>query len=119
MKTAGGSPFARKVFTFFAVFSVNPYPDSAGVNRLAHEYALRDHLDSAWAVRPIRLEHDQGRARLLLEFVPGELLDRLVGAPIETERFLRLAIAASAAIGRLHERGLHGFGTVGLHCGAG
>src|ERR1700751_268156 len=66
---------------FFAVFSVNPYPDSASINRLLHEYELRDFLDSAWAVRPIGLEHDQGRTRLLLEFAPGEPLDRLVGAP--------------------------------------
>ncbi len=91
---------------FFGVFSVNPYPDSASVNRLVHEYELRDYLDSAWAVRPVRIEHDQGRTRLLLEFAPGEPLDRLIGAPIETEKFLRLAIALSAAIGRLHERGL-------------
>src|SRR5262245_45213777 len=85
----------------FAVFSANPYPTPASTNRLTHEYALRDLLDSAWAVRPVRLEHDQGRTRLLLEFAPGEPLDRLVGVPIETATFLRLAIALSVAIGRL------------------
>jgi PAS domain S-box-containing protein len=91
---------------FFAVLSGNPYPHSASIDRLVHEYELRNYLDSAWALQPVRLQHDQGRTQLLLEFAPGEPLDRFIGRPIETERFLRLAIALASAIGRLHERGL-------------
>src|SRR5947207_1843205 len=43
---------------------------------------------------------------LMLEFPGGEPLDRLIGTPMEIGRFLRLAVALSAALGRLHERGL-------------
>ena len=36
----------------------------------------------------------------------GEPLDRLLGAPMEVGRFLGLAIAIAAAVGKLHQRGL-------------
>jgi len=35
-----------------------------------------------------------------------EPLDRLLGAPMEVERFLRLAIGIAVASGKLHQRGL-------------
>jgi len=39
--------------------------------------------------------------------VPGVRASRsLIGLPMEVGRFLRLAIASAAALGRLHERGL-------------
>lgn len=88
------------------VLARNPHPDAAGINRLIHEYELKDYLDSAWALRPLRLELDHGRTQLLLEFAPVEPLRRLIDKPIDTETFLRVAIALSAAIGRLHEQGL-------------
>ena len=43
---------------------------------------------------------------LVLEDAGGEPLDRLLGAPMEVGRFLRLAIAIAAALGKLHQRGL-------------
>ena len=43
---------------------------------------------------------------LVLEDPGGEPLDRLVGQPLELTRFLRLAIGLSAALGKLHQRGL-------------
>jgi len=66
---------------------------------------LRDELDGAWAVRPRELVREHGRAMLVLEDAGGEPLDRLL-APMEVERFLRLAIAIAAALGKLHQRGL-------------
>src|SRR5262249_8159878 len=36
----------------------------------------------------------------------GEPLDRLLGSPLELPPFLRLAVSLSAALGRLHGRGL-------------
>ena len=61
---------------------------------------------AAWAVRPLDLVRDAGRTVLVLEDVGGEPLDRLLGAPMEVGRFLGLAIAIAAALGKLHQRGL-------------
>jgi PAS domain S-box-containing protein len=43
---------------------------------------------------------------LVLADPGGEPLDRLLGAPLEVESFLRLAIGIAAALGQLHQRGL-------------
>ena len=43
---------------------------------------------------------------LLLQDPGGEPLDRLIGPPMGLELFLRLAVALSVAMGRLHGRGL-------------
>ena len=91
-----------------AVMAVLPAPESPapGGNRLAHEYGLKDHLDGAWALRPLDLVRERGRTMLVLESPGGEPLDRLIGPPMEIGRFLRLAIALSAALRGMHERGL-------------
>ena len=78
----------------------------ATLERLAHEYALRDELDAAWAARPLVLVREGGRTALLLEDPGGEPLERLIGAPMEAGRFLRLAIGIAAALGKAHQRGL-------------
>ena len=89
-----------------AVTCAGEQPTPGSIGRLTHEYGLKDHLDSAWAVRPLDLVHERGQAILLLEPTRGEPLDRLIGRPMDVGRFLRLAVALSAALGRLHERGL-------------
>ncbi|CCE10690.1 PAS sensor protein [Bradyrhizobium sp. STM 3843] len=81
-------------------------PTPASLDRLAHEYALRDELDGDWAVRPLELIRERGRALLVLEDGGGEPLKRLLGAPMELGKYLRLAVGLSVAVGRLHERGL-------------
>jgi hypothetical protein len=43
------------------------HPSSASLDRLAHEYGLRNELDRAWAVQPLELVRDGGRAMLVLE----------------------------------------------------
>jgi len=75
-------------------------------DRLAHEYALRDELDSAWAVRPLEIVREDGRILLVFEDPGGEPLDGLLGAPMELRQFLRLAISIATALGGLHQRGL-------------
>jgi PAS domain S-box-containing protein len=81
-------------------------PTPASLNRLTHEYELKDELDGAWAARPLKLEREGGRAMLVLEDPGGEPLDRLLGRPMEIATFLRLATGLSAAVGHLHERDL-------------
>src|SRR5262249_35189936 len=88
------------------VFPAADQPSRSSLDRLTHEYDLRDQLDGAWAVRPLDLVRDAGRTMLVLDDSGGEPLDRLLGAPIETGCFLHLAIGIVAAIGKLHERGL-------------
>lgn len=76
------------------------------VDRLKHEYELRNDLDKSWALRPIELVCERDQTKLTLTDPGGEPLDHLIGAPIELGSFLRLAIALSNATGRMHERGL-------------
>ena len=89
-----------------AVLSAYEHPTPGFLDRLAHEYGLKDELDARSAVRPLALVREHGRTVLLLEDPGGEPLDRLLGQPMEIGRFLRLAIALSSALRRLHERGL-------------
>jgi serine/threonine protein kinase len=89
-----------------AVLPTAEHPTPDNLNRLTHEYGLRDNLDDAWAVRPLELVSERGRTVLVLKDPGGEPLDRLIGQPMEVERFLRLAIALAVALGRLHECGL-------------
>src|SRR5215469_7609673 len=89
-----------------AVLPAAEYPTPASLRRLTHEYGLKEDLDSAWAVRPLELVRERGRVMLTLQPTGGEPLERLIGPPMEIDRFLRLAVAITAALGRLHERGL-------------
>ncbi|MGF6539436.1 trifunctional serine/threonine-protein kinase/ATP-binding protein/sensor histidine kinase [Paraburkholderia youngii] len=81
-------------------------PLPASLDRLAHEFGLRDELDSAWAVRPLRLVREGGQALLALEDPGGVPLARLLGRPLNIGYFLELATGIAAALGKLHQRGL-------------
>src|SRR6516164_7766885 len=93
-----------------AVLLVAPpadHPSRTRLDRLTHEYELKDELDRAWAARPLALMRDAGRTVLVLDDLGGEPLDRLLGGPImELGRFLRLAIAVTSTLGKLHQHGL-------------
>ncbi|MEA2882819.1 MAG: hypothetical protein QOH32_2075, partial [Bradyrhizobium sp.] len=89
-----------------AVLPAAEHPTPATLDRLAHEYALKENLDAAWAVRPLELVREGGRTMLMLEDPGGEPLERLLGAPLETDHFLRLAIDITVALGKLHRQGL-------------
>src|SRR5215472_15931915 len=82
------------------------HPARSTLDRLTHEHELKHELDGAWAVQPLELVRDSGRIMLVLEDVGGQPLDRLLGAPMQAGRFLRLAIGLAVAVGKLHERGL-------------
>ena len=92
-----------------AVLVVTPaaeHPSPSILDRLAHEYELRDALDAAWAARPLALSREGDRTALLLEDPGGEPLDQLLGQPMDVTQFLRIAIPLAAAIGQVHVRGL-------------
>ncbi len=81
-------------------------PAPASLRRMEQEYSLRAELDPGWAAQPLALVSHQGRTMLVLADPGGEPLDRLLGSPLELTPFLRLAVSLSAALGRLHGRGL-------------
>jgi PAS domain S-box-containing protein len=89
-----------------ALWLTAEHPLAAAVHRLAHEFGLKDHLESAWAVRPLDLVHERDRPMLVLEDPGGELLDRHLGEPMDTVRFLTLAIGIAEALAHVHESGL-------------
>ncbi|MGF6507792.1 trifunctional serine/threonine-protein kinase/ATP-binding protein/sensor histidine kinase [Paraburkholderia sp. 32] len=82
------------------------HPPPGILERLAHEFGLKDGLDGGWAVRPLELVREGGRTLLVLEDPGGEPLAQLLGAPMEVGRMVRLAVGIAAALGKLHQRGL-------------
>lgn len=89
-----------------AVVPHGDLPSPAVIRRLSHEFALRDQLDGAWALRPLDLIPEGASQILVLEDQGGEPLERLMGVPMELGRFLLVATAMTAALRRLHECGL-------------
>jgi PAS domain S-box-containing protein len=82
------------------------HPARASLDRLAHEYGLKDELEGAWAVRPLALVQEEGRTLLVLEDPGGEPLDTRPGQPLDVIAFLRLAIRITGALRRAHRGGL-------------
>ncbi len=76
------------------------------IERMKHEYALRDQLDAAWCAKPRTLASDNGRTALLLEDPGGEVLGRCLAQPWEIEAFLRVSIGMLIALGHVHQQGL-------------
>lgn len=90
-----------------AVLTILPAADSrASLERLSHEYQLKEELDASWALRPLELVSHAGRTMLVFEDVGAEPLDRQLGAPMEVGRFLSLAVSIAEGLGRLHQQGL-------------
>src|SRR6266852_4076526 len=99
----GHSKEAPSVFLLTTV-SLRPAPET--VKKLEHEYALREELDSAWAVRSLAISELQGQTTLVLEDPGGDTLDRFLPGPMEMTQFLRFAVGLATAFGGLHEREL-------------
>jgi PAS domain S-box-containing protein len=89
-----------------AVVPAAEHPLPASLDRLTHEFGLKDELDAAWALRPLELTRDRGRTLLVLEDRGGEPLARRLGSPMEVGRFLPVAIGTAAALGKVHQHGL-------------
>ena len=93
-------------YAFVPVLSGAEHPTLESIDRLVHEYQLKDVLDRAWALRPVELLRQHERTMLVVDYTGGEPLDRLISQPMEIGRFLHLAVGQAAALGRLHARGL-------------
>jgi predicted ATPase/signal transduction histidine kinase len=88
------------------VAAAEEYPSPGSIQRLEHQYALRDDLHANWAARPVGLIRHEAQPMLVLEDPGGEPLERLLGRPLEIAPLLRIAIRLAAAIGQVHARGL-------------
>ena len=92
--------------SLLALTPVTERPTPGTLRKIEHAFSLKADLDPRWAVRPLALTQHQGRSMLLLEDPGGEPLDILITEPMELRQFLSVAIGLSAAVGRLHGRGL-------------
>jgi PAS domain S-box-containing protein len=81
-------------------------PLPATLDRLAHEYSLKDDLGHQWALPPQALERAGGTTRLLFDDPGGEPLSRLLVAPLDTETWLLHAINIAVALSHVHQCGL-------------
>ena len=93
-------------YAFIPILSDVEHPTLESVNRLAHEFELREYLDGTWALRPLELVRERGQTMLVVDYTGGEPLDRLIREPMEIGQFLRVSVALSGALGQLHGRGL-------------
>jgi serine/threonine protein kinase len=92
--------------TILLLAPVSEYPVPAILERLEHEYSLREEFDSEWAARPLTLVRREGRPMLILEDAGGDPLDRLLGQPMELSWFLRIAVGLASTLSKLHHQGL-------------
>lgn len=81
-------------------------PTPATLQRLSNELALQECLDEAWAAKPIGLRRIGGVTTLLLKDPGGDLLEGLLGAPMDLRRLLAMAIGIAGALRRAHLNGL-------------
>ena len=93
-------------YAFIPILSDVEHPILESVNRLAHEFELREYLDGTWALRPLELVRERGQTMLVVDYTGGEPLDRLIREPMEIGQFLRVSVALSGAVGQLHGRGV-------------
>ncbi|MES2207088.1 MAG: AAA family ATPase [Pseudomonadota bacterium] len=69
---------------------------------LENEYALREQLNVESVVQPLTLLRSAGQMALLLKDPGGNLLDKLLGMPMDLTQFLHIAIELAAALGKIH-----------------
>ena len=82
-----------------AVIPASEQPTPNCLDRLAHECALKDELDSAWAVRPLEIVRDRGRTIDMLALGPRDPAPQQArrGATPAVHRGARAEAAGDAA----------------------
>jgi PAS domain S-box-containing protein len=76
------------------------------VGCLQNELALAGSLDRSKVLRPLSLATHEGKPALVREGFPGIPLERLLDRPIESSRFVQLALAITSALEYVHRAGL-------------
>ncbi len=85
---------------------VSSRPPAAAVAELEHEYKTAHDLDSAFAVKPVKIERHAGTVALILEDFDCHPLAGDLTAPLDLDRFFRIAIGITGALAALHRRGV-------------
>jgi predicted ATPase/signal transduction histidine kinase/GAF domain-containing protein len=85
---------------------VHRQQDPRNVARLKRELDLADLLRPEWALRPLAVVRERGRAMLMVEDPGGDLVNLARLAPMGVERFLRIGIRISGAVAEIHRSGL-------------
>ena len=92
-----------------AYIAVRPAREQGGDDsaaRLAHEFALRDALETTWALRPLAQVRDSGVLTLLVQDCDGRPLERAFTAPLDGKQFLSASVALAHAVARMHSCGI-------------
>lgn len=76
------------------------------IKRLEREYELGLRSNAPGVVRPVALDTFNGRPALIMEDFGGRSLDSLIGGPMETGRFLDIAVPLAAALVGVHAQGI-------------
>lgn len=82
----------------------SPQPSPRVVGEIERWFALREHLEDAWALRPRDLVRREGRPNLVFDDPGGAILATQLGEAWPIERALRLAVGLVAAVRRMHGR---------------
>ncbi|WP_212626250.1 AAA family ATPase [Pseudomonas sp. PP3] len=102
----GDLPGRHDGASFLIVRAGGDQPSPESLDRLKHEFSLRDELEDAWAVRPLELLREHGRTSLVLVDHGGEPLARLLTEPMQVPEFLHQATKIASAVAGLHQRGI-------------
>ncbi|MGK3989879.1 AAA family ATPase [Sorangium sp. So ce136] len=80
--------------------------DQRDMARLRHELDIGRRLSNGFAIKPCELTMHRNRPALVLEGFRGRSLDRLLGAPMELGRFLKIAVGVATALAEVHAEGI-------------
>jgi PAS domain S-box-containing protein len=78
--------------------------DATHIDRFRAEHELLASLNVPGIPRPLALSSDGAELAMLIEDVPGDLLESLLTEPISITRVLRLGLQLSASLSGLHDR---------------
>ncbi|MEW5855488.1 MAG: protein kinase [Myxococcota bacterium] len=74
------------------------------LERLKSEYELGRMLDTRAVVKPLALDAYQGMPALVMEDFGGQSLDQFLGAAMDVELFLRVAVEIASGVAEIHQR---------------
>ncbi len=91
---------------FLLKLPISSRPPAVSIGQLEHEYETARKLDPAFAVRPVKIERHAATAALILEDFDCHALAIDLAAPLDLDRFFRIAIGVTAALAALHRQGV-------------
>ena len=91
---------------FLLKVPVSSSPSAAAIAQLEHECETARGLDAAFAVRPVRVERDAGVIAMILEDFDCHALAGDLAAPLDLDRFFKIAISVTGALAALHRQGV-------------